>query len=158
MSFLRRLFGRQPEPAQERIIEPTGSNDFGPCSCCGDNSRSVWGFIHHGDTGEAAYFVHWTLRHVQLHGAHFDLALGRWGEDSSSNDRFAVSLEFRRTGQGPQFMVIDATDRPIAKGELVSRALRREEVIGTPLAQQVFDIVDAIWLQDQRIEEIRGAG
>jgi hypothetical protein len=55
-------------------------------------------------------------------------------------------------------MVIDATERPIAGGELVGRALRREEVIDTPLAKQAFDIIDAIWLQDQRIEEIRGAG
>ena len=55
-------------------------------------------------------------------------------------------------------MVIDATERPIAAGDLVGRALRREEVIDTPLAKQAFDIIDAIWLQDQRIEEIRGAG
>jgi hypothetical protein len=158
MSLFRRFLGRQQEPPQDRTVEPTGSNDSGPCSCCGENSRSVWGLIHHEDAGEAAYFVHWTLHHVDLDGAHFDLALGRWGEDSSSKDRFAVSLEFRRTEQGPQFMVIDATDRPIARGELVSRALRRDEVIGTPLAKQVFDIIDAIWLQDQRIEEIRGAG
>ena len=158
MSFLRGLFGRPERPTPGRVIEPTGSKDFGPCSCCGDDSRSVWGLVHHGEVGEAAYFVHWTRHQVDRHGAHFDLAIGRWGEDSSTEDRFAVSLEFRRTEQGPQFMVIDATERPIAGGDLVGRALRREEVIDTPLAKQAFDIIDAIWLQDQRIEEIRGAG
>jgi hypothetical protein len=55
-------------------------------------------------------------------------------------------------------MVIDATGRPIAQGDLVSRSLRRAEVIDTPIAKQVFDIIDAIWLQEGRIEEIRVAG
>jgi hypothetical protein len=35
--------------------------------------------------------------------------------------------------------------------------LAREEVIGTNLAQKAFDIVDAIWLQDDRILEIVGS-
>jgi hypothetical protein len=114
--------------------------------------------VHKGEVGEAAYFVHWTLNRVAHHGAHFDLALGQWGDASSSQDRFAVSLEFRRTEQGPQFMVIDAATRPIAQGDVVGRTLRRDEVIGTPLAKQAFDIIDAIWLQDPRIEELRRAG
>ncbi|MCB2013704.1 MAG: hypothetical protein R3E11_10545 [Sphingobium sp.] len=47
-------------------------------------------------------------------------------------------------------MVIDAADRPIGASELVSGALRREEIIGTPLADHLFAMVDAIWEQDQR--------
>ena len=35
--------------------------------------------------------------------------------------------------------------------------LARGEVIGTPLAQVAFDLVDAIWLQDERIAEVVGA-
>jgi hypothetical protein len=44
--------------------------------------------------------------------------------------------------------------RKSPKNELVGRGLARAEVIGTALAQQVFDIVDAIWLNDWRIEEL----
>jgi hypothetical protein len=32
--------------------------------------------------------------------------------------------------------------------------LARAEVIGTPLAKQAFELVDAIWLRDERIAEI----
>jgi len=35
-------------------------------------------------------------------------------------------------------MVIDATERPIAHNELVARALRRDEVMGTELAAHAF--------------------
>lgn len=97
----------------------------------------------------AAYFVHWTLGKVADRGARLDLVLGRWGRDTTGADRYAVSLEYRRTDRGPAFMVVDATTN-----ELAGRALRRDQVIGTALASQVFGLVDAIWLHDRRISEV----
>jgi hypothetical protein len=47
-------------------------------------------------------------------------------------------------------MVIDADERPAAKGELARTALARSDVIGTPMAAQVFSLVDAIYEQDDR--------
>jgi len=140
------------------IVTPTGTKDFGPCACCGDNSRKVWGLVHRGAAGEAAYFVEWTMGQIARHGAHFDLVLGKWGDGTTREDRYAVSLEFQRTEQGPAFIIIDATDRDVGRDDLVRRGLRRDEVIGTEVAKQAFDIIDAIWLQDARIEEIRRAG
>jgi len=139
-------------------LEPTGSRDFERCPCCGENSRTVWGLAHRDGSAHATYFVHWTLGKVADDGAHFDLILGRWGEDATKADRYAVSLEYRRTDQGPAFMVIDATERPVAHNELAARALRRDEVIGTEVAASAYEIVDAIWLTDGRISEVTGDG
>jgi hypothetical protein len=137
-------------------LEPGEINDFGPCDCCGHNSRTVQGFVYrHGDA-YAIYYVHWTVGGVSEHGAHFDLVLGEFGDGIPARARFAVSLEFRRAESGPAFMVIDATTRPISKSELVGRALSRSEVVGTPIAKEAFDVIDAVWLQDERISEISG--
>jgi len=135
-------------------IEVSGSNDVGPCDCCGSKSRTVWGFVHRGDATEAAYFVQWTLGQVERHGANFDLIIGKWGDGTESKDRCAVSMELHRTSDGPSFTVIDAVGRPAASSELVGKPLAREEVIGTPLAKQAFELADAVWLQDKRIAEI----
>jgi hypothetical protein len=142
----------------EITLEPTGSSDFEHCECCGERSRTVWGLARRDGNADAAYFVHWTLGKVADDGAHFDLILGRWGEGATPADRYAVSVEYRRTDRGPAFMVIDATTRPIARNELVTRALRRDEVVGTALAAHVFELVDAIWLTDRRISEVIGDG
>ena len=142
----------------EIILEPTGSSDFERCESCGENSRTVWGLARRDGGAHAAYFVHWTLGKVAEKGAHFDLILGRWGEDATNVDRYAVSLEYRRAAEGPAFMVIDATEQPIAHNELVARALRRDEVIGTELAAHAFELVDAIWLNDRQISEVTGDG
>jgi hypothetical protein len=54
-------------------------------------------------------------------------------------------------------MIIDAEHRPIAKrGTLAATALRCDQVVGTALAKHVFDLIDAIWLGDNRIQELAG--
>ncbi len=140
----------------ERELEPTGEKDFGPCECCGRMSRSVWGALHEGDRTEAAYFVQWTRGGVPDHGAYFDFIIGKWGDQASAADRVAVSLEFRQTENGPEFMVIDSEGRSVSRSPLVHRGLSRAEVIGTPMAKRVFRMVDFVWAQEGRIAEITG--
>lgn len=137
-------------------VEPAGAQDSVRCECCQHDTRRVWGYVHGSERTEAAYFVHWTLGGVRDHGANFDLIVGRWGEGAEPSDRVAVALELRVLHNGPSFMVIDATQRDFSSSDLVGRVLSRAEVIGTPLAQHVFDILDAIWLQDERIIELKG--
>jgi hypothetical protein len=136
------------------FLEPAGSSDFGPCPCCGNNSRRVWGHVYSGKAAVAAYFVHWTLTRVRDHGANFDLIIGKWGKGATARDRVLVALAYRLQDDGPSFMVIDAADRPAATSDLVSRALTREEVIGKPIAKDAFDMVDVILARDERVGEL----
>jgi hypothetical protein len=53
-------------------------------------------------------------------------------------------------------MVIDGHQRPSAKSELVGHVLRRDEVVGQPIAKQAFAVVDAILAQDSRVLELLG--
>jgi hypothetical protein len=128
--------------------------DFGPCECCGRNSRTIWGFVYQGESASTAYFVHWTLGGIKKYGANFDLILGKWGEGTSAQERCAVSLEYRLLENGPAFMVINAKSCPVVKSELVCRALTREEVVGQPISKEVFALADAILAQDSRISEL----
>jgi len=89
----------------ELTIEQVNSSDYGPCPCCGDMSRSVWGFVYDGDIPHAAYFVHWTLNQIENHGAHIDLIVGAWGNASTAEHRSATSLEYRIGDTGPAVMV-----------------------------------------------------
>ena len=132
-------------------IEPTGSAETGRCSCCGRVSRRVWGHVYAGPAACAAYFVHWTVGHVFDRGAHIDLVLGRWGDGTSAANRQVISLEYRVIETGPALMVIDAGGRSASMGNLASRALGRNDVIGRPVATEVFALCDAILAQDARL-------
>ena len=131
-------------------VETMGESG-GHCDCCGNDSRSVWGMVHQGEPTVAAYWLHWTVGHLREPGANLDLVIGRWGDDTTADDRFGVALIHREQSDGaPSLMVIDAADRPIGDGDLATTALARVEVIGTPIAEQVFALVDAIYEQDGR--------
>jgi hypothetical protein len=132
-------------------IEPTGAKEHG-CSCCGAVSRTVWGFVHDGAATLAAYFVSWVPG-KQEHDASFDLIVGRWGDETSAQDRRAVSLRYRASAGS--FMVVDAASRPVNNPTVAATALLREDVVDQPIARQVFAITDAIFEKEERIEEIR---
>ncbi|HEV2549370.1 MAG TPA: hypothetical protein VGU20_18675 [Stellaceae bacterium] len=102
----------------------------------------------------AAYFVGWAEQRPD-HGASFDLILGKWGASATKQDRYAVALDYRIVEGSPQFMVVDAQGRLTSDGDLADSALKRSEIIGTPLAPQVFALIDAIYMGDPRLHEIR---
>jgi hypothetical protein len=137
-------------------LEPEGSLDTGPCYCCGNISRSVWGSARLDGSPFARYSVHWTVGLVAKHGANFDLIVGRWGVGSTASDRCAVGLAFRLIKSKPQFIVIDASNRDVARNHLAGRALAPAEVVGHPLAQDIFALRDAILMNDARVAEILG--
>ncbi len=135
-------------------IETSGENTFGPCDCCGEMTKRVWGFVYDADVALAAYFVEWTPGH-EGSSTVFDLIVGRWGDDADTSTRKAVSLEFRRLETGPAFMVIDARTRTVANSPLISSAFSREEVIGTETATLAFSICDVIYLEEPRLAGLR---
>lgn len=137
-------------------VLPVDGKESGRCTCCGGAILRVWGYLLDGETMHAAFFVEWTKGQVARHGAFFDLIVGRWGDGTTAEDRVAVSLEMRVMDEGPQFMVVDAGEREVGKSDLVSAAFGRDKVIGSPLAEVVFGMVDAIWEGDGRIAEVRG--
>jgi hypothetical protein len=95
--------------------------------------------------------MHWAAGHLNDEGANLDLVIGPWGDGTTSKERCGVSLLHRDQENGsPSLMVIDAAGRPIGDGTLAATTLGRSDVIGTPLAPQVFSIVDAIYEQDSR--------
>ncbi|WP_428627527.1 hypothetical protein [Sphingopyxis sp.] len=139
------------EASRSYEVEIMGESD-GKCDCCGNESRRVWGMVHkvEGPT-VAAYWMHWTVGHLNEPGANLDLVLGHWGDGTTANDRFGVALRHREQyDEPPSIMVIDPADRPFSDRGLAATLLARSDVIGTPIAAQVFSIIDAIYQQDGR--------
>jgi hypothetical protein len=135
---------------REFQIEEAGSTG-GHCECCGTSTKRVWGSVRRHAEPVGAYFVAWTQGKPN-HGATFDLILGKWGDAAIKDDHYAVALDYRLIEGTPQFIVVDALNRATSGSPLVGTALKRMDVIGTPLATQVFAIVDAVYMSDSASE------
>ena len=135
-------------------IEKENQRRFGPCSCCGEMTSRVWGYAYRAGECLAAYFVEWTPGYHERE-ATFDLVMGHWGEETVPSDRKALSLGFRHLQTGPSFMIQNASVRSVGSSSIIGEALDRDEVLGTPLADQAFAVCDLIYLGDPRIEELR---
>jgi hypothetical protein len=98
--------------------------------------------------------VEWTPGHSERE-ANFDLIIGQWGESAGPEVRRAVSVAFKVLETGPAFMVQDASARRVGSSSLVSRALDGNDVVGHPIAADVFEICDLIYLSEPRISELR---
>ena len=129
-----------------------GGESSGHCDCCGNQTRTVWGLVRAKGEAVASYFLQWTVNQsIDTHPANFDLIHGLWGEGTSQNDRQAISLVHFENDGVPGVSIVDAATRPVAASELVGSALKREDVVGTPLAREVFAIFDAVLVQDSRL-------
>ena len=110
--------------------------------------------MSHGLATVAVYTVSWTVD-APAHQPTIDLIIGPWGESSDPKDRILVSLLYEPGDDGGDFGVIDAATRPAANdASLCGHAMGRDDVIGTPLAPRVFELIDAIWAGDPRIEGV----
>lgn len=139
-------------------IEPGEESPPTTCDCCGNQTKTIWGYAYENDSALAAYFVQWTSGRKD-HYPNFDFLIGTWG-DESVNDKVLVSWVYNATHEhGGSYMVIDSTNRPAASSNLCSRALSRNEVINNgELIGISKEILDAIWVNDPRIEEITNFG
>lgn len=121
----------QPLDWRSFEIDQSGTS-VGHCDCCGSTTRRVWGLISRDGAAVASYFVGWAEQRPD-HGASFDLIIGKWGASATTQDRYAVALDMRIIEGSRQFMVVDAEGRLASGSKLAESALKRSDVIGTPL-------------------------
>lgn len=133
----------------------TAGEAYGVCECCGNKTRTIWGYVHSSDQTLAAYFVQWTVGKPE-HAANFDFLIGTWGAPEVKDKKLA-SWVFNPKQAGGSFMAVDGSSRPAARSDLCSIVLTREQIIGdAELKGLCTSLIDAVWLGDSRTKEIRG--
>jgi hypothetical protein len=115
-------------------------------------NRTVWGDARVNGTQRATYYVQWQPERP-LEDAVFFVILGPWDRDLVA-ERVGVAAKCRMTKRGPEFMVIDAANRSWGAAEKNAGVrLQRDQVVGTPLATELFAIVDQVMYQDARVRQ-----
>jgi hypothetical protein len=136
--------------AQSHYELEVEAESSGHCNCCGETTKRIWGWLHTVEGTVAAYFWTWT-ENSPSHGAWIELIIGKWGDSAQTRDRSLALVEFYIFENGPAYRV---TDPEVAKPALADHVLMRKDIIGTPLAQTMFDMLDVVWAEDTRLHEL----
>ena len=115
----------------------------GVCACCGSDTAYTRGVVLRGRERIAKYLIKWTVGDPS-HGMGWLVSLPQ--ADSGRE----VSISLRYSFEHDSFMVRHLGDEPWTDDDLAGfgELLDRDHVIGTPLAERTFAVVDEIWLAD----------
>ena len=132
-------------------LEPDGSREDEPCPCCGEPTRTVWGYLYADGDAHGVYFARWAAVHPER-GLTLVVSLGGWG-GGDATARQAVGLECRALAGGPGFMVVDAADTPWGGEALLGRMLSRAEALAGPARDEALAAAELIVGADARVRE-----
>ncbi len=116
-------------------------------------TRIVRGFVNDENGAYAVYLVRWAPGRPQ-HDATIAVSIGGWGGDESTPRRLVV-LSHRILESGPGFMIVNAAESPWVADGFLGSPVSRDEALASPLAAQVFAILDAADEQDSRLNHWR---
>lgn len=134
--------------AADFSIEAGAESTLPKCECCGGVTRIVRAFVSLQGTARVVLLVRWTVG--AQHDAEVAVSVGSWC-DADRSPRRLVALLLRQQPNGPAFMVVDADLARWDGSSLLGTALRSEDVLNTPLASEVFAILDAAGAADLRL-------
>jgi hypothetical protein len=126
------------------------------CPCCGKPSCTGHGFIYKDGDAYAVYYVGWSVSHSEKKVS-FALAIGEWGDDSTSEDRNCFGLEAYDEVDEIQFRVVDPDESPWPRTDLLGDMLTREEALRHPLIKEVFLLAEEIIRNHSAVREYLGA-
>lgn len=125
------------------------------CDCCGDPTQTVSSDLFLGDDLASLYWVTWTPGKPD-HRAAFRLVFGPWGDGADPSGRaLALADYFIDEERGGSFWVRDDATALIRKDSAVRAALSRADIVGVLFGMTFFAILDAIFMKDPRLDEIR---
>ncbi len=134
-------------PAWQALVIDEDAHDITTCACCDTQTHRALGDVRDGEVWLCWYTCRWTDGHMDR-GLSFDLFFGDWREGAAPDTRWIVSVLYRKAADA--FSVQDARNgrRWDKAGATV---MNRDDVIGTDFAQEVFAILDAIFMKDPRL-------
>jgi hypothetical protein len=126
------------------------------CTCCGNDTHTVLGFIHQGNSTLAAYRVSWTEGHKKENPPWFIITMGAWGDGTTGKNRATAGCLLIQNSSGQSFQVVDASSIESRSPDIVGHYLTREEVMSGKVKDHLFKLIDKIVFYEPRIKVLFG--
>jgi hypothetical protein len=124
------------------------------CSCCGEQSMTVWGWVSKDGVAHAVYFVGLMTGHTQP-SVRLSLSIGGWGVDHPDENhvegRNWVYIEARPTATSYEMMVREPEESFYFGKGLLGQPISRTDALARREIDEFFAVADHIAFNDPAV-------
>jgi hypothetical protein len=120
------------------------------CECCGQQFKSVCGFIKKDDDAYSVYFA-------TLHTGHSDImvgltiSIGKWWDDNALNERHWILLTVTPSEANFNMRIEEPEASRHKTFKPLGVALRRDEALSSGLKDEFFAVADYVVVEDPAV-------
>lgn len=120
------------------------------CSHCGEESKTVWGWVSKDNAAHAVYFANLMTGHQEV-SARLTISIGGWGDEVNLAKRKWIYIEARPIPTSYEMMVREP-DESLHNGKpMLGASMTRSEALASPLIKEFFAVADYIAFNDPAV-------
>ena len=120
------------------------------CQCCGEQYKSVVGFIKQDSDAYAVYFATLQTGHSDI-TVGLTVSIGKWWDDTALHERHWIYLTARPSPENFNMRIEEPNCSPNVDFKPLGIALTREEALASRLREDFFAVADYIVAEDPAV-------
>ena len=120
------------------------------CNCCGEEFKSVVGFIKRDDDAYAVYFATLQTGHADITTG-LTVSIGKWWDDAALDERHWIYLTVKPSQENFNMRIEEPSGSAHADFKALGIALTREEALASSMREDFFAVADYIVAEDPAV-------
>lgn len=120
------------------------------CQCCGEQYKSVVGFIKQNNDAYAVYFATLQTGHPAI-TVGLTVSIGKWWDDTALDERHWIYLTVRPSPENFNMRIEEPNCSPHLNFKSLGIALTREEALASSMREDFFAVADYIVAEDPAV-------
>lgn len=120
------------------------------CDCCGEQYKSVVGFIKRDNVAYAIYFATLQTGHPEI-AVGLTVSIGKWWDDTALDERHWICLTVKPSPENVDMRIEEPDCSPHASFKPLGIALTREEALVSSMKEDFFAVADYIVFEDPAV-------
>ena len=121
------------------------------CPCCGEEYKSVVGFIKRDDDAYAVYFATLQTGHAEI-SVGLTVSIGKWWDDAALDERHWIYLTIKPSPENFNMRIGEPNGSAHADFKPLGIALTREEALASSMREDFFAVADYIVDEDPAVK------
>ena len=120
------------------------------CDCCGEQYKSVVGFIEKDNDAYAVYFATLQTGHPEI-AVGLTVSIGKWWDENALDERHWIYLTVKPSPENFNMRIEEPSRSSHANFKPLGIALTREDALVSSMKEDFFAVADYIVVEDPAV-------